>query len=128
MYKDVPTEKEKPALALQCQERAKNPIKDSLNSKKVYSRKPLTATFVLDGSKKTIKLKGRNAQALRALVDKGIKGITALEMSSWALRLGAYIHNIREMGLRDFIITERENHQYGWHGRYILIISITIIE
>ncbi len=127
MFDDDLPEKEKPALALQCQERARNLIKGVLHIRKQYAKTELTATFMIDGNQTTITVNGRDAQALRALVDKGAKGITALEMSSWALRLGAYIHRLREMGLRDYIITEREEHEDGWHGRYILTIPVAIL-
>jgi len=38
---------------------------------------------------------GQTARALAALVRAGRHGITALEVSSWAYRLGAYVHRLR---------------------------------
>jgi hypothetical protein len=70
---------------------------------------------------------GRNAQALKALVVAGQRGIITLELSNtWALRLGAYIHQLRhDYGLD--IETLREPHDGGWHGRYVLHTPCQII-
>jgi len=62
--------------------------------------------------------KGREAQTIRALAEAGDKGVTALELSSWALRLAAYVNVLRKAGLD--ITTVREAHDGGTHGRYIL--------
>lgn len=59
------------------------------------------------------------AKALAALVAAGPRGVTALEVDSWAYRLGAYVHSLRhDCGLA--IETMREPHEGGWHGRYVL--------
>lgn len=67
---------------------------------------------------RTIKANGREAQALLALVDAGATGITSLDMgqAGWAIRLAAYIGDLRKMGVP--IVTEREAHDGGNHGRY----------
>lgn len=58
-------------------------------------------------------------RALAALINAGSQGITALEISSWAYRLGAYVYILRhDYGLA--IETLREPHDGGWHGRYVL--------
>ena len=58
-------------------------------------------------------------RALAALISAGSQGVTALELSSWAYRLGAYVHTLRhDYGLA--IETLREPHKGGWHGRYVL--------
>ena len=58
-------------------------------------------------------------RALAALINAGSQGVTALEVSSWAYRLGAYVHTLRhDYGLT--IETRREPHDGGWHGRYVL--------
>ena len=75
---------------------------------------------------RTLRLVGRYAQTLRALVNAGDKGVTALEVSTWALRLSHYIHTLRhEYGLH--IEMQREPHDGGWHGRYFLrsLVRIT---
>jgi hypothetical protein len=65
-------------------------------------------------------------RALAALISAGSKGVTALELSSWAYRLGAYVHTLRhDYGLA--IETLREPHDGGWHGRYVLHTPCQII-
>lgn len=62
---------------------------------------------------------GQPAKALRALVEAGLRGVTALEAASWAFRFAAYVHDLRKQhGLA--IETLREDHEGGWHGRYVL--------
>jgi hypothetical protein len=62
---------------------------------------------------------GQVAKALAALVAAGTRGVTALEVNSWAYRLGAYVHTLRhDCGIT--IETVREPHEGGWHGRYVL--------
>jgi len=74
-----------------------------------------------------INIKARQQRrALAALINAGSQGITALEISSWAYRLGAYVHVLRhEYGLA--IETLREPHDGGWHGRYVLHTPCRII-
>lgn len=70
-------------------------------------------------------LSGQSARTLAALVAAKSKGITALEVSSWAYRLGAYIHILRhEHGLN--ISMRKEKHPGGWHGRYMLETRLQI--
>lgn len=65
-------------------------------------------------------------RALAALINAGSQGITALEISSWAYRLGAYVHILRhDYGLA--IETLREPHDGGWHGRYVLHTPCQIV-
>lgn len=69
----------------------------------------------------------KQIKTLNALVDGGIKGITALELSNtWALRLADYVFQIKR-GLGIDIETVREEHEGGWHGRYVLISDVQII-
>ncbi len=70
---------------------------------------------------------GQTARALVALVRAGKAGVTALEVNSWAYRLGAYVHRLRhENGLA--IETVREPHDGGWHGRYVLRCPVELLE
>ena len=70
---------------------------------------------------------GQVAKALAALLSAGAAGVTALEVNSWAYRLGAYVHTLRhDHGLA--IETVRELHEGGWHGRYVLRSPVTIGE
>ena len=65
-------------------------------------------------------------RALSALISAGSQGVTASELSSWAYRLGAYVHTLRhDYGLA--IETLREPHDGGWHGRYVLHTPCQII-
>jgi hypothetical protein len=74
-----------------------------------------------------VTLTGQVAKALAALVRAGAAGVTALEVSSWAYRLGAYVHTLRrEFGLA--IETVREPHEGGWHGRYVLHSPVVLAE
>ena len=80
---------------------------------------------------KAISATGQVARALRALVQAGARGVTALEISSWALRLSHYIFVLRT---RHALVIEtiREPHGDGadgrWHGRYVLRSPVTIRE
>ena len=68
---------------------------------------------------------GQVAKALAALLSAGAAGVTALEVNSWAYRLGAYVHTLRhDYGLA--IETVREPHDGGWHGRYVLHSPVSI--
>lgn len=68
---------------------------------------------------------GQVAKALVALVKAGGEGVTALEVNSWAYRLGAYVHTLRhDFGL--IIETCKETHEGGWHARYVLHSPVTI--
>ena len=72
-------------------------------------------------------VKGQTAKALRALVEAGVAGVTALEVATWALRLAAYVHDLRKRhGLA--IETLREGHEGGWHGRYVLRAAVRLVE
>jgi len=70
-------------------------------------------------------LYGQDARALEALVARGAAGVTSLEVASWAYRLGAYIFDLRhDYGLS--IETVREEHEGGWHARYVLHTPVII--
>jgi hypothetical protein len=69
---------------------------------------------------------GREAQTLLWLYKAGKSGITAAEVSCWALRLSAYVYELRhQYGLS--IRTDHDLHNGGWHGRYVLESSIEIL-
>lgn len=80
-----------------------------------------------------ITVTGRYAQALKALVEGGSKGVTALEISSWALRLSHYIHILRkDERFRLDIETINEEHEVdgmgpGIHGRYVLKSRVELL-
>lgn len=80
-----------------------------------------------DGPTGPINIMGQDARTLEALVHRGASGVTALEVSSWAFRLGAYVHDLRH-GHGLAIETIREDHEGGWHARYVLRSPVTILE
>lgn len=92
-------------------------------------RKPkMKLRFIIwnDGVARHMELTGKTARTLDALVAAGQGGITAIEMSNtWALRLAAYVHDLRHAGLD--IKTTREEHEDGWHARYILHTSVELL-
>jgi hypothetical protein len=72
-------------------------------------------------------VRGQTAKALYALVTAGEKGVTALEVSTWAYRFSAYCFDLRhKYGLS--IETRREDHPGGWHGRHVLHSQVTLGE
>ena len=74
-----------------------------------------------------IAVTGQEARALEALIERGAAGVTSLEVSSWAYRLGAYVFDLRhDYGLA--IDTIREEHDGGWHARYVLRSPVVIAE
>lgn len=85
------------------------------------NRRELTAI----GPEGAFTVTGQVAKALAALVAAGNRGVTALEVATWAYRLGAYVHTLRHQhGLA--IETRREPHEGGWHGRYVLRSPVTL--
>ncbi len=74
---------------------------------------------------RVFEVRGQVARTLLALVAAQDRGCTALELSTWALRLAHYILCLRRLGLE--ISTEREKHPGGWHGRYRLLSGVYIL-
>ena len=70
---------------------------------------------------------GQEARALEALIERGAAGVTSLEVASWAYRLEAYIFGLRhDYGLS--IDTLRDEHDGGWHARYVLRSPVVVAE
>lgn len=90
--------------------------------------KAVTVKIWLNNKPIVTKITARTiARTITALTEAQGRGITAQEMSSWAFRLGAYVHILkRDYGLD--IETLKEKHKHGWHGRYVLHTRIEIIE
>jgi len=89
----------------------------------------ITLLFTVYANKemKQYLVSGRTAQTLYALVEAGKRGITALEVNSWAYRLASYIYDLRhDYGLD--ISTTAEPHEGGKHARYHLITPVEINE
>jgi hypothetical protein len=91
-------------------------------------RPKLTLRFQILSTGSVHEVEGQFARTLIALHEAGDRGITALEMSSWALRLAHYVFMLRKAGLA--IDMEREKHEGqapGLHGRYFLRTGIHIL-
>ena len=81
-----------------------------------------------DGTMVERTIMGRQtARTLAALVHREAVGVTALEMSGWALRLSAYVHVLRHRHGLD-IVTLSEAHDGGEHGRYVLQTPVEILD
>lgn len=94
----------------------------------IHNIKAVIAEAWQDGQKRTLHITApQTARTLVALVIAGKNGITALQMGSWAFRLGAYIHNLRQ-DYRMEIETLREGHEGGWHARYVLHTPCEIVD
>ena len=88
----------------------------------------LTVTAIVrdGGVAREITARGQEAKSLLALVEAGSRGVTALEICTWALRFAAYCHSLRKRcGL--LIAMIREPHPGGWHGRHILRSRVEIL-
>ena len=97
----------------------------------MIDRKSLvTYRIILDDREAVMQAKGRFGQTLYALVEAGARGITALEMQSWAFRLADYVHDLRHqyLGGFDSVYTQSEQHEGGEHARYILMVDVEILD
>lgn len=88
--------------------------------------KSIEVKFWLDGEEKHYAIRGKRAMTLHALACAGKHGITALELcNTWALRLSEYKRSLlHDYGLD--IVMVREEHDDGWHGRYVLHTPVEI--
>lgn len=79
------------------------------------------------GDGPAISVSGREAQTIVALVNAGRCGITSLDTfkAGWAVRLGAHVFDLRQMGVP--IETTREPHNGGNHARYRLTGKVSVI-
>ncbi|HEV2557219.1 MAG TPA: hypothetical protein VGU45_01200 [Microvirga sp.] len=69
---------------------------------------------------------GREAETLLKLVEAGERGVRAYDFPGGPpFRLGAYVHDLRRMGLS--IRTDRESHAGGSHGVYVLETPVSIV-
>ena len=86
--------------------------------------------FPLLSERREIEVTGRFAQTLKALVEAGEKGVKALDLSNWAVRLGHYIWVLRhKRGLVIETIQERHEGEFpGKHGLYVLRSQVEIID
>tara|TARA_R110001606_G_scaffold267265_2_gene416139 strand:- start:264 stop:569 length:306 start_codon:yes stop_codon:yes gene_type:complete len=72
-------------------------------------------------------VRGREAETLLKLVQHGPTGLTAYDFAGGPpFRLPAYVANLRARPLE--IETLREEHDCGWHGRYVLHTPVTILK
>ena len=81
-----------------------------------------------NGQPRVFELKGTKARTIFALVGAGKRGVTALEVSSWAFRLAAYVHALKNGNYNLDICTHDEEHEGGIHARYELLTPVEILE
>jgi hypothetical protein len=86
--------------------------------------KPPRLKVTASGPGGVFTVSGQTARALLALVNAAGRGVTALEVSTWALRLAAYVHSLRRLGI--VVSMLREPHPGGWHGRYVLSSPVAV--
>jgi hypothetical protein len=99
---------------------------DSLQAGRKPDPRPVVLLIVeLDGQLKTIQ--GRDAWALHALIENGLRGITSLETPG--PRLAHYIFKLRRAGFNIETIDEKHGGAFsGTHGLYVLHSQFRIIE
>jgi hypothetical protein len=89
----------------------------------------IRSSFRIAGENRVCQVEGQEARTLAALYDAGPAGITALEMSTWALRLAHYVMKLKKQGLSIEMLREKHAGPVpGWHGRYVLRSQIEILE
>ena len=82
-------------------------------------------TLNLSERRRTFELKGRLGWTMAQLVDAGQRGVTTIERP--ALRLAAYVHSLRKLGIP--IETEIETHDGPYavqHARYRLTCDASV--
>lgn len=85
---------------------------------------PKVTAKLADGQ--TIKIKGRDALTLVALVENGERGVSGINFPGGpAYRLGAYVFDLRALGVA--IRTDSEPHSVGTHGRYVLVSPVELV-
>jgi len=92
------------------------------------NHKTKTIFRVTNPNKQTFRLalRGRNAWAMKQLMDAGAAGCTPIKNP--APRWSAYIHNLRGFGVAIKTITEQHGGQFaGNHARYVLMANVTVI-
>ena len=106
------------------------------SSQFIGNQKPKTqiADFKLIKNDQEIvfRLRGQKAKTLKCLVEHKEAGCNALEIAkTFALRLSEYIRALRRDGLAGGhnldIITKRELHVGGWHGKYVLCDQVELL-
>jgi hypothetical protein len=95
-------------------------------------RKRYVRSFVIHwstGVTQQLTLAGQTARTLETLIQAGPDGITALEVSSWAMRLAVYIGQLRhDHSLVIDMLRESHSSEYsqGKHGRYFLKTKVLV--
>lgn len=83
----------------------------------------LTISVTLNG--RTLKLKGRNAWALRELQKAGANGVEPRDNP--APRWSAYVHHLRSQGFSIDTIREKHDGDFpGTHARYVLRSNVVM--
>ena len=104
------------------------PQKKTRNKNILFKKSKFNSKFRLirNNNKIEFSLIGQQARTLKALIEYKNQGITSLSISSWALRLSAYIHILRTKHFLN-ISTISEPLEGGMHGRYFLDDDVSII-
>jgi len=112
--------------ALAGQRRDRPRVSGLVRRPRVRGQRRITLTFerLSDGS--VFQVTGQTARTLLALHEAGGSGATALECGAWAYRLAAYCFDLRRLFGLD-VVTLREGHENGWHGRHVLRSPVRII-
>jgi hypothetical protein len=88
----------------------------------------IRSRFRIVGADRVCEVEGQEARTLTALHDAGAAGITALEVSTWALRLAHYVMKLKKLGLSIDMVREKHAGPVpGWHGRYVLRSPIEVL-
>ena len=89
----------------------------------------IRSRFKILGADRICEVEGQEARTLTAVYDAGNVGITALEVSTWALRLAHYVMKLKKLGLSIDTVREKlAGAVPGWHDRYILRSGVQILE
>ena len=89
----------------------------------------ITSRFKILDAGRVCQVEGQEARTLAALHDAGSVGITALEVSTWALRLAHYVMKLKRHGLAIDMVREKHSGPVpGWHGRYVLRTRIELLD
>lgn len=95
-----------------------------------YSRSfRATVALIEPDDERTLTFEGQEARTILALVEAGPRGVTSLEISSWALRLAHYAMKLRRAGLViDMVREKHDGPVRGHHGRYFLRSRVRLID
>jgi hypothetical protein len=78
----------------------------------------ISVRAVVEGSPEClIEARGQEARALVALAEAGTRGVSALEVSSWAYRFAAYCYEFTSHGAQHRYHTRGASGRLAWSAR-----------